>query len=191
MWTKNIQKPNFCEKRRKKSSKNAKTQKMSRDMPKLAIHPLTRGFHHVLQGKFSQKKMAILDHFQKKCSNLRPLFSITFPQGFWIFKNIGHSTWEVEAKRRLNSTSKVNTRKDKRTDRRTFRKCRWHVTCERWHVAGELWECLNQIFKSAKISAKSGLDLAPRYADIAARSWLGNTGDWHEEGVNHDLCYAW
>ena len=30
--------------------------------------------------------------FKQKCSNLRPLLSITFPQGFRIFKNIGHLT---------------------------------------------------------------------------------------------------
>ena len=31
---------------------------------------------------------AILDHFQTKCSNVRPLLSITFPQGFSCSKNI-------------------------------------------------------------------------------------------------------
>ena len=40
-WTKNTPKPNFFEKRKKLSKrKNSKT---SRDMPKLAIHPSTRG----------------------------------------------------------------------------------------------------------------------------------------------------
>ena len=33
---------------------------------------------------------AILDNFKQKCSYLRPLLSITFPQGFRISKNIGH-----------------------------------------------------------------------------------------------------
>ena len=28
--------------------------------------------------------------FEQKCSYLRPLLSITFPQGFWIFKIFGH-----------------------------------------------------------------------------------------------------
>ena len=41
-WTKNTQKPNFFEKR-KKIIQNAKTQKTSRDMPILAIYPSTRG----------------------------------------------------------------------------------------------------------------------------------------------------
>ena len=35
---------------------------------------------------------AILDNFKQKCSYLRPLLSITFPQGFQISKNIGHPT---------------------------------------------------------------------------------------------------
>ena len=30
--------------------------------------------------------------FKQKCSNLRPLLSITFPKGFQISKNIGHLT---------------------------------------------------------------------------------------------------
>ena len=30
--------------------------------------------------------------FKQKCSNMRPLLSITFPQGFWISKNIWHPT---------------------------------------------------------------------------------------------------
>ena len=35
---------------------------------------------------------AILDHLWANCSNLRPLLSNTFPQGFWISKNFGHPT---------------------------------------------------------------------------------------------------
>ena len=35
---------------------------------------------------------AILDNFQTKCSYLRPILSITFPQGFQISKKIGHPT---------------------------------------------------------------------------------------------------
>ena len=77
--------------------KNSKT---SRDMPKLAIRPLTRvllsigkrGFHHVLLGKISKKKLFFARRFQttskQKCSNVKPLLSITFPQGFLISKNI-------------------------------------------------------------------------------------------------------
>ena len=34
----------------------------------------------------------ILDNFKQKCSYLRPLLSITFPQGFRISKNIGQPT---------------------------------------------------------------------------------------------------
>ena len=44
-----------------------------------------------------QKKLFFLARqfqttFKLKCSNLRPLLSITFPQGFQISKNIGHRT---------------------------------------------------------------------------------------------------
>ena len=39
-WTKNTQKPNNFEKKKKSKRKNSKT---SRDMPKLAIYPSTRG----------------------------------------------------------------------------------------------------------------------------------------------------
>ena len=41
-WTKNTPKPDFFEKR-KKSFKTKKNSKMSRNMPKLAIRPSTRG----------------------------------------------------------------------------------------------------------------------------------------------------
>ena len=41
-WTKNTPKPNFFFKQ-KKSSKTQNSKKTSRNMPKLAIHPSTRG----------------------------------------------------------------------------------------------------------------------------------------------------
>ena len=46
------------------------------------------------QGKISKKKLffAILDHFQTKMFKCQTTFSITFPQGFRISKNIGHPT---------------------------------------------------------------------------------------------------
>ena len=73
-------------------------------MPKLAIYPSTiclssigkHGFQHVLYGKISKKQTflhaAILDHFQTKMLNLRPLLSITFPKGFQNSKSFGHPT---------------------------------------------------------------------------------------------------
>ena len=81
-WTKNSQKPKFVE-------------KTSRDMPKLANYPSTRGLSSI--GKhglnmFCTAKSAILDHFQTKCSNPRQLLSITFPQVFRISKIFGHPT---------------------------------------------------------------------------------------------------
>ena len=42
---------------------------------------------------------AILDNFKQKCSYLRPLLSIIFPQGFRISKNIGHPTLESGGKK--------------------------------------------------------------------------------------------
>ena len=59
---------------------------------------------------------AILDHFQKKCLNVTPLLSITFPQKFRISKNIGHPTSESGPKRPLNSTLKVERQTDRHTD---------------------------------------------------------------------------
>ena len=55
-----------------------------------------------------------------KCSNLRPLIFITFPQGFRISKKIGHLTSGSGGKRRLNGTLKVKTRTDRLTRRQTF-----------------------------------------------------------------------
>ena len=52
---------------------------------------------------------------------MRPLLFITFPQGFRISKNIGHLTSGSGDKKRLNGTSKVNTRTQEQTDRRTNR----------------------------------------------------------------------
>ena len=61
--------------------------------------------------------------FKQKCSNLKPLLSITFPQGFRISKNIGHPTSENGGKKtfkRYLKSEHTNRRTDGRTDRRTF-----------------------------------------------------------------------
>ena len=61
---------------------------------------------------------------KQKCSNVRPLLSITFPQGFRIFKNIGHpisgSGGKKTVKRYLKS-EQTHKQMDRRTNRRTFR----------------------------------------------------------------------
>ena len=57
---------------------------------------------------------------------MRPLIPNTFPQGFRITKVLDIRLWEVRAKRRLNGTSKVNTRPDGQTDGRTDRKTDGH-----------------------------------------------------------------
>ena len=70
---------------------------------------------------------AILTIFKQKCSYLRPLLSITFPQGFWISKNIGHPTSESGGKKTIKRYLKseqtdghTDTRTHGHTDTRTF-----------------------------------------------------------------------
>ena len=55
---------------------------------------------------------------------MRPLLSITFPQGFGIFKNIGHPTLGSGGKKmfkRYLKSEHTNRRADGQTDRQTFR----------------------------------------------------------------------
>ena len=66
-----------------------------------------------------------------KCSNLRPLLSITFPQGFQISKNIGHPTSESGGKKTFkrylkseHTDRRTNRRTDRQTDISTYRKHR-------------------------------------------------------------------
>ena len=62
--------------------------------------------------------------FKQKCSNLRPLFSITFPQGFWISKNIGHTTSGSGGKKTFKQYLKsehTDGQTDGQTDRQTDR----------------------------------------------------------------------
>ena len=44
--------------------------------------------------------------FEEKCSNMRPLLSITFPQGFKNLKKMDIGLFEVGAKRRSNEMNK-------------------------------------------------------------------------------------
>ena len=60
--------------------------------------------------------------FKQKCSNLKPLLSITFPKDSKSLKILDIRLREVEAKRRSNGASKVNTRTDGQTDVRTDRR---------------------------------------------------------------------
>ena len=76
LWINKIRLPK--PKQNGKNHPKCKNSKTSRDMPKLAIYPSTRGlssigkrgFQHVLYGKISKKTIffcaAILDHFQTK-----------------------------------------------------------------------------------------------------------------------------
>ena len=123
-WTKNTQKPKFFEKP-KKSSKTEKTPNVLK-YAKISDTPFDqRSLIHreawfimfcekkrkkiyiymFCEAKSSKKNyffcLAILDHFKQICSNLRPLFSITFPQGFRISQHIGHPTSESWGKKSL------------------------------------------------------------------------------------------
>ena len=105
---------------------------MSRNMPKLAINPLTRGlysigkrgFHHVFT-KFQLKTIFFLWQFQTtsklKISNQRSLLSITFSKDSESLKILDIQLQEVGTKRHLNGTSKVNTHSNPQTQRRTNR----------------------------------------------------------------------
>ena len=79
-----------------------------------------------------QKKTFFARRFQttskQKCSNVRPLLSITFPQRFRISKNIGHPTSGSGGKKtvkRYLKSEQTDKQTDKHTDgqthRRTFR----------------------------------------------------------------------
>ena len=123
---------------------------MSRDMPKLAIYPSTRGlssiekqgFQHVLYGKIRKKKekkftRQFLATSKIKWSNLRTLF----PKDSKSLKFLDIRLWEVGAKRRLNSTSKVNRRTDGHTNRHTD-----ISTYKKHRPRGPiLWKCIGYI----------------------------------------------
>ena len=67
--------------------------------------------------------LAILDHFQTKYSNLRPLLSTTFPRGFRISKNFGHPTSGSGGKKtckRYLQSEQTDVQTHRQTDRRTF-----------------------------------------------------------------------
>ena len=130
-WTKNSQKPIFL-----KNGKNhlkRKNSKMSRDMPKLTIYPLTRGlsaigkrgFQHVLYGKIRRKKTffyaAILDHFQNKMVKSEN----TFSQGFQISKIFGHPTSGSGGKKTFERYLK-SEQTDRRTHGQTHRQTHGH-----------------------------------------------------------------
>ena len=55
---------------------------------------------------------------KQKCSYLRPLLSITFPQGFRISKNIGHPTLRSGGKKTVKKTK--NQRRPKKVKKKTF-----------------------------------------------------------------------
>ena len=107
-------------------------------MPKLAIQPSTRGFssidkrgfQHVLYGKISKKKLTffLARQFQttskQKCSNLRPLLSTPFPQGFRISTNFLYPTLKRGGKKtfkRYLKSEQTEKHTNRQTHRRTFR----------------------------------------------------------------------
>ena len=106
-----------------KNHPKRKNSNLSRNMPKLAIG--------------SKKKLTFFARrfqtiFKQKCSYLRPLLSITFPQGFRISRNIGHPTlgsggkktfkWFLKSEHTDGQTDgRTDRQTDRQTDRRTFR----------------------------------------------------------------------
>ena len=62
---------------------------------------------------------------RKNCSNLRPFLSITFPQGFWIFKNFEHWT-SISGVKKTTKWSKLM--KKKKSIKKTFFLRRSHFT---------------------------------------------------------------
>ena len=130
-WTKNTQKPKLFEKL-KKILQNAKTQKRLGicQSQRYALRPeVSNPLGSVVSTLFCRQKqytkktffvVAILDQFQKKCSNLKPLLCITFPQGFQISKNIGHPTLESGGKKTYKRYLK-SEQTDGQTDRQ--RRC--------------------------------------------------------------------
>ena len=101
-WSKNTQKPKLFEKR-KRNIQNAKTQKRL-EICQNQQYPLqpevSSPSGSVVSSMFCKAKSATTKKlffarrfqttFKQKCSHLRPLLSITFPQEFRISQNIGH-----------------------------------------------------------------------------------------------------
>ena len=131
-WTKNTQKPKFFLKT-DKIMQNAKTQKPLEicQYQQYTLRPeVSNPSGSVVSTMFCKEKSAkkqkkkIARRFQttskQKCSNVRPLLSITFPQGFRISKNIGHPTSGNGGKKTVKRYLK-SEQTDTQTDGRTFR----------------------------------------------------------------------
>ena len=122
------QNPYFFEKH-KKSYKTQKLKNVQRyakisDTPfdqRSLIHRET-WFSPCFVGQNQQKKLffarRFLTIFKPKCSNVRPLLFITFPQEFKISKNIGHPTSGSGGKKTFKLYLKIE-QTDKHTDRQT------------------------------------------------------------------------
>ena len=137
-WTKNTQKQNFFE-QRKKSSKTQKLKNVQR-YAKISNTPFDqRSLIHreawfppcFVRQKQQQKNFFFARRFQttfkQKCSNVRPLLTITFPQGFRISKNIGHRNLGRGGKKtfkRYLKSEQTDGQTDKQTDISTYRKHR-------------------------------------------------------------------
>ena len=74
------------------------------------------------QNQQQKKKKNCTRPFQttskQKCSNVRPLLSITFPQGFRIFKDIGHPTSGSGVKKTVKKDQKP--KKTKKSEEKNF-----------------------------------------------------------------------
>ena len=97
---------------------------------------------------------------------MRPLLSITFPQGFRISKKYWTSDFgKWGQKRPLNGTSKVNRRTDGQTDGRTDRR-----TFRLIESIGPEGRCFENICSLWQRKNNKSLDQRPK-PSAGARSW--------------------
>ena len=121
--------PKFFEKR-KKIIQNAKTQKHLEicQNQRFTLRPEVSHpsgsvvFNMFCTAKSAKNKLCFARQFQttskQKCSNLRPVLFITFPQGFRISINFGHPTSVSGGKKTFKRNLK-SEQTDRHTDRHT------------------------------------------------------------------------
>ena len=137
-WTKNTQKPKLFE-TQKKSSKTQKLKNVQK-YAKISDTPLNQRSLNpsgsvvstlFCKAKSAKKMFYFVRQFQtiskQKGLNLRPLLSITFPQGFPISKNIGQPTSGSGGKKtfkRYLKSEHTHGQTDRQTDISPYRKHR-------------------------------------------------------------------
>ena len=133
-WTKNTQKP-----KKNKNGKNYPKQKNRKTQnQRYTLRPeVSNQSGSVVSTMFCKAKSAKKQTFftrrfwtasQQKCSIMRPLLSSTFPQGFQISKNFGHSTSGSGGKIGI----KIQYIKRGQTHRQTHRLCSYQIEWAQW-----------------------------------------------------------